>query len=37
MEEKLNLLTEEYRRIKSKPVLQYWVFCILQTFLKQEK
>ena len=30
-------LVEEYRRInsKSKVVLEYWVFCILQAFVKQ--
>ena len=30
MKEKLNAFVEEYRRINSK-------FCILQTFVKQEK
>ena len=40
MKEKLNPLVEEYRRINSKWVfflLEYWVFCTLQTFVKQEK
>ena len=39
MKEKLNSLVEEYRRINSKPkkALEYWVFYILQTFVKQER
>ena len=35
MKEKLNPLVENSRRIKI--VLGYWVFCILQSFVKQEK
>ena len=39
MREKLNSLVEECRRINSKPkrLLEYGVFCILQTFVKQDK
>ena len=39
MKEKLNPLIAEYRRTNSKLKndLEYWVFCILQTFVKQEK
>ena len=42
VKEKLNPFVKVYRRINSKPkktkvVLEYWVFCILQTSLKQEK